>query len=170
VLNQLWIVDGDVSAGVRCGYNFTKKDMDVLRIEGQYNIDKESAVWGHLDYKNKFAALAYDHTYTLAKVNMKNTAMLTGSWEAGVKQFMGTPIGFRIGNDMKFSKDMKCTSNFGFSKQAFFNFNFMTTIQKNYDLGVHAHFLNDRVGVEGKAPMAVGVDLHYKCEDLFTEN
>lgn len=168
VLNQMWIVDGDVSAGIRFEYDFTKKNIDALRFEGQYNIDKDSAVWGHVAYKNKFAALAYDNTFTMAKVAIRHTSMLTASWDEKVKQFYGTPVGFRFGSEAKISKDMKVVSNWGFSSQLFFNCNMTTTVKKNWDLGVHFHYKGDRQG-QGSSPIESGLELHYKCDDLFTD-
>jgi len=43
-----------------------------------------------------------------------------------------------------------------------------TTIKKNWDLGVHFHYKGDRQG-KGTSPVDVGYELHYKCDDLFTD-
>lgn len=99
VTNQWWIQDGDVQAGVRWVFDFKTKEFDAARLEAQYTIDKSTSVWGHVALKNKFAGLAYDYSYTLCNLNIKNTFMLTGTWKEGMKQFMDTPVGFRYGNE-----------------------------------------------------------------------
>lgn len=51
--------------------------MTAARVEGSYNIDATSGVWGHVNILDKFAAVAYDSQCELAKVHFKNTFMLT---------------------------------------------------------------------------------------------
>jgi len=165
VTNQWWIQDGDMQAGVRWVYDFTKKDLDVARFEAQYNIDKSTAVWCHLALKNKYAALAYDYSYTLCNIAIRNTAMINGTW-GEKKQFMNTPVGFRFGNEFNFSKDMSCVSNFGYSTQFFFNMNMKTKLTKNWNTGVHFHHAQSRVGdATRKTPINVGIELWYKCDE-----
>jgi hypothetical protein len=99
--------------------------------------------------------------------------MLT--YKHGAKQMMDTPVGFRLGSEAQFSKEMKIVSNYGFSDRAFFNCNMQTAMKKNWNVGVHFHFDNKRCAKaeEGKAaqnPIQLGFDLHYKCDDLLSDD
>jgi hypothetical protein len=162
VLNQWWIIDGDVSAGVRHQYDFTKKETSAARVEAQYTINKTQAVWGHFNIQNKFAALAFDNCMDMAGVQFKNTLMLT--YMHGNKAcFMNTPVGFRVGSECQLSKEMKVVSNWGYSTRAWFNANMNATMKKNFNVGVHIHFDDDR---EAEKKIECGLELHYKCDDL----
>jgi len=116
--------------------------------------------------------VAYDWSFDLAKVTWRNTFMLT--YKHGAKQFMESPVGFRVGSESQFSKEMKIVSNFGYSNRAFFNCNMMASLKKNFMFGVHFHFDENRTakpaeGEKEKYPVQFGLDLHYKCDDLLSD-
>lgn len=177
MLNQWWIVDGDVSAGLRWEHCLKENNLmnpKALRIEGQYNLSKTEAVWAHFAFVNKFAALAYDWTWRQAGVDWRTTAMLTcclqkaksGEGDSAVEnyqQFMNSPFGFRFGWDAQISKQMKVIANWGWSSRYFFNIVMNTEFKKNFTVGLHFHYDHDK---RSSGPINLGFDVHYKCDDL----
>jgi len=169
MLNQWWLVDGDVTVGLRWEHCLKENNLmnpKAVRLEGQYNLSKTDAVWGHVAFVNKFAALAYDHVVRLAGIDWRTTTMLTCAWEKSgeaYQQLRGTPFGFRIGQDAQFSKQMKVVSNWGFSNRFFFNCVMNTEMKKNFMVGVHFHYDHNK---RSNGPINLGFDIHYKCDDL----
>jgi len=58
---------------------------------------------------------------------------------------------------------MTVCSNFGYSTRVFMNCNMQTTMKKNYHVGVHTHFDDNRKAGD---KLQIGLELWYKCDDL----